>query len=75
MMLPDDRAMMERAVLLRRLVAESLARRTPQERDRLMQVFLAQARGPAKNAAALRGMITFLWRARGRITNELPLHA
>jgi hypothetical protein len=71
MMRSDEQAKIVRAVRLRKLIAESFAVRSPQERDRLLQGCLAQARGPARNASVLRGMTAFLQRARGRITQDI----
>jgi len=55
--------MAERAMRLRRLTAEMLARLTPQEWDRTMQMHLAQARGPVRNAMLLFDMTAMLLRA------------
>ena len=55
---------LERAVRLRRMTAEYLRAMSPQERDRLMQVHLAQARGPAKNLALLRSMTAMMVRTK-----------
>jgi hypothetical protein len=44
---PEDTA---RASRVRELMDDYLRNRTPQERDRLMQIHLAEARGPAMNA-------------------------
>ena len=55
---------LERAVRLRRMTAEYLRAMSPQERDRMMQVHLAQARGPAKNLALLRSMTAMMVRIR-----------
>lgn len=54
----------ERAVRLRRMTAEYLRAMSPQERDRMMQVHLAQARGPAKNLELLRSMTAMMVRIR-----------
>ncbi len=53
---------LERAVRLRRMTAEYLRAMSPQERDRMMQVHLAQARGPAKNLELLRRMTAMMVR-------------
>jgi len=53
---------LERAVLLRRMTADYLRAMSPQERDRMMQVHLAQARGPAKNLELLRRMTAMMVR-------------
>ena len=52
----------ERAVRLRRMTAERLRSMTPQERDRMMQVHLAQARGPAANAMLMRQLTATMLR-------------
>lgn len=51
--IPTD-ADLARAMRVRELINESLRNRTPQERDRLLQIHLAQARGPKLNAWLLR---------------------
>ncbi len=51
---------LERAVRLRRMTAEYLRAMSPQERDRMMQVHLAQARGPQKNLELLRRMTAMM---------------
>ncbi len=53
---------LERAVRLRRMTADYLRAMSPQERDRMMQVHLAQARGPAKNLELLRSMTAMMVR-------------
>ena len=54
---------------LRRMTAEYVRDMQPHERDRLMQVHLAQARGPIKNAMLLRQMTATVLRIRkGRQT-------
>ena len=55
---------LERALRLRRMTAEYLRAMSPQERDRMMQVHLAQARGPAKNLELLRSMTAMMVRIR-----------
>ena len=55
----DDPDTQARAVRLRRMMGEFLANQSPQERDRMMQVHLAQARGPEGNAMALRRLMEF----------------
>ena len=59
-----DKEAIERAMRLRRIMNEYLRTRTPQERDRTMQVHLAQARGPVRNAMLLFEMTAMLLRAR-----------
>lgn len=63
-MATDDRDTTERAMCLRQMMNEFLRKMTAQERDRLMQVHLAQARGPAGNARALRSLTNALIRMR-----------
>ncbi len=53
-MIAEDEEMAERAMCLRQMMNEFLRRMTPQERDRNMQVHLAQARGKARNGDLLR---------------------
>ncbi|MHC4696093.1 MAG: hypothetical protein ACYTFA_05045 [Planctomycetota bacterium] len=60
----SDQENIERAVRLRRMMNEYLRNRTPQERDRIMQVYLAQARGPVRNVMLLCDMTGMLLRAR-----------
>ena len=55
----DDPDTQARAVRFRRMMNDFLANQTPQERDRMMQVHLAQARGPEGNAMALRRLMGF----------------
>lgn len=63
-MTTHDQEAIERATRLRRMMNEYLRTRTPQERDRTMQVHLAQARGPLRNAMLLFDMTAMLLRAR-----------
>ena len=60
----NDQESIERAGRLRRVINEHLRNRTPQERDRTMQVFLAQARGPLRNVMLLCDMTGMLLGAR-----------
>ena len=57
-----DEGTIERAMRLRRIMDEYLRTRTPQERDRTMQVHLAQARGPVGNITLLRKMTATMLR-------------
>jgi hypothetical protein len=57
-----DEAIQKRAAEVRRLMNERIRNMTPQERDRLMQVFLAQARGPEANARLLHDMMNVMIR-------------
>ena len=59
-----DSATIARAMRLRRMTAEYVRDMKPQERDRLMQVHLAQARGPIKNRMLLRQMTAAALRIR-----------
>jgi hypothetical protein len=58
----NDAGNTERAMRLRQKMNEYLRSRTPQERDRTMQIHLAQARGPVANALLLRQMTNFMLR-------------
>ncbi len=60
----NDPDTIERAMRLRRIMNEFVTTMTPQERDRVMQVHLAQARGPVRNAMLLCEMTAMLLRAR-----------
>lgn len=60
----DDKDTIERATRLRQIMNEFITTMTPQERDRVMQVHLAQARGPVRNAMLLFEMTAMLLRAR-----------
>ncbi len=55
-MTAKDADIIKRAMRLRRMTAEYLRAMTPQERDRMMQIHLAQARGPLANMMLLRRM-------------------
>ena len=61
---PNDNDTVERAMRLRRMIADRLKNMTPQEQDRLMQTYMAQARGPIGNAMVLRQMAAAIARAR-----------
>lgn len=61
---PTDEETLQRAMRVRHLMDDRLHTMTPQERDRLMQVHLAQARGPVRNATLLLEMTSMLLRAR-----------
>ena len=64
-----DSGTIARAIQLRRMTAEYIRDIKPQERDRLMQVHLAQARGAIKNVMLLRQMTATVLRIRkGRQT-------
>ncbi len=64
MNLVNDPESLERAERQFRTIGEYLTHETPQERDRRLQVFLAQARGPLKNLRLLLESTAFLLRAR-----------
>lgn len=53
-MTTHDRANVERATRLCQMMNDRLRTMTPQERDRMMQIHLAQARGPVRNGDLLR---------------------
>ena len=59
-----DADTIERAKRLCEIINEYLRTMTPQERDRTMQMHLAQARGPVRNAMLLFDMTAMLLRAR-----------
>ena len=62
--MPTDPDTIARAVQLREMTRDMLANMSPQERDRMMQRHLAQARGPVRNAVLLRHMTAMILRAR-----------
>lgn len=62
----DDPGTQQRVLRLRAIMADYLRRVTPQERDRRMQIHLAQARGPAANARLLRSSTNLAIRLRRR---------
>lgn len=57
-----EREQLERAAEIRRLVKERIETMTPQERDRIMQSNLAQARTDEQNARVMRDMLNFMIR-------------
>ena len=63
-MIVDEQETFERGDRLRRMMNEYLRSMTPQDRDRTMQIHLAQARGPVRNAMLLCDMTAMLLRAR-----------
>ncbi len=69
-MTPHDEETAERGARLIGMMNERLRSITPQERDRTMQVHLAQARGPARNAMLLCDMMAMLLRARQTVQPE-----
>lgn len=58
----DNDETSQRALQLRHIMNDFIRNRPPQERDRSMQVHLAQARGPVGNAVALRRLMDFTLR-------------
>jgi hypothetical protein len=60
----EDPTTMDRALRLRQVMNEFLRTRTDQERDRTMQIHLAQARGASMNAYLLRRSMDFSLRIR-----------
>ena len=52
----EEREIISRFQILCRMTDEYLSNMTPQERDRMVQVHLAQARGPKRNGDLLRQM-------------------
>ncbi|MEE9294402.1 MAG: hypothetical protein V3W34_05480 [Phycisphaerae bacterium] len=67
----NDNDTVEQAMRLRRMIADRLKNMTPQEQDRLMQTYMAQARGPIGNAMVLRQMAAAI--AGAREANETQL--
>lgn len=63
-MTTDDPDAAERARSAMRMMNEYLRSMIPQKRDRTMQIHLAQARGPTRNAMLLCDMTAMLLRAR-----------
>jgi len=66
----EEQAVLKRAVTLRIMTAERVRKMTPQERDRMMQVHLAQARGPQRNVTLLRQTAAALLRAKRTIDSQ-----
>lgn len=66
---PED---IERAGRVRELMNDYLRNMTPQERDRRMQIHLAQARGPVMNGYLLRKAMDFGLRIRAGRDVEDP---
>lgn len=64
LMTPYEEETAERAARLRQMMNDYIRSMTPQERDRMMQVHLAQARGPMHNAKLLCQMTSILLLAR-----------
>jgi len=58
----EDPDTIKRAVQLRKKTARWLKAMPPQQRDRMMQVHLAQARGPVANITLLRQMTSIMLR-------------
>lgn len=53
-----------RAMQLRAMIAEMIRTQSPQERDRMLQQHLAQARGPQRNAMLLCQMTALILKLR-----------
>lgn len=70
-MMTYDPEAMERVLKLRAMMNNWLRSRTAQQRDRDMQVHLAEARGPIQNAFLLRHAYNFAIRLRSiRLRDE-----
>ena len=63
--LKSDKDAMARAMRVRELMNDVIRNTSAQERDRRMQVHLAQARGPVANAVLLRSSIALMLRMKG----------
>ena len=74
-MMTCDPEAIERVLKLRAIMNDWLRRRSAQQRDRDMQVHLAEARGPIQNAALLRHAYNFAIRLRANRTNSEAHHA
>lgn len=59
-----DAATTARATRLREMIAKMIRTQSPQERDRMLQQHLAQARGRERNAMLLRQMTAFVLQLR-----------
>ena len=60
----NDKETVARAEQLRRMMTDYLRNMSDAERDRMLQVHLAQARGGLLNAELMRRMTAFILRAR-----------
>ena len=65
-----DPEVMERVLKLRAIMNDWLRSRSAQQRDRDMQVYLAEARGTIQNALLLRSAHNFAIRLRASRTNS-----
>ena len=74
-MMTYDPEAMERVLKLRAIMNDWLSRRSAQQRDRDMQVHLAEARGPIQNALLLRHAYNFAIRLRTSQTAPEAHHA
>jgi len=74
-MMTYDREAMERALKLRAIMNDFLNKRSAEQRDRDMQIYLAEARGPIQNAVLLRHAFNFAIRLRASRTNPEVQHA
>lgn len=70
-----DAEAMERILKLRAIMNDWLKRRSAQQRDREMQVHLAEARGSIQNALLLRQAYNFAIRLRAIRTDPEAHHA
>lgn len=59
-----EQGIANRFIAICEMTNDRLRNMTSQERDRTMQIYLAQARGPARNVALLCEMTDMLLRAR-----------
>ncbi len=60
----NDPAMLERAAALREMMNDYIRNLSPHQRDRKLQIHLAQARGPVRNLRLLCETTAMLFRAR-----------
>lgn len=74
-MMTCDPEAIERVLKLRAIMNDWLRRRSAQQRDRDMQVHLAEARGPIQNAFLLRHAYNFAIRLRSTRTGPEAQHA
>ena len=63
-MIEEYREDAQRGKLVMEVISEYFRTMTPQDKDRLMQLRLAEARGPLRNAKLLCEMTSLLLRAR-----------
>ena len=72
--LKNDKDTIARAMRVREMMNGVIRNTSAQERDRRMQVHLAQARGPVANAALLRSSIALMLRMKGAQVQSENLH-